>query len=190
MINEEGLAIIRKYEGLVDGFPDTPLLDPYLDPIGIPTIGWGSTYDYHGRRVTMDSRSITKDEAEYLLAREIRRAEMGIGRLVKVSLTSNQRSALTSFVYNVGSGNFQASTMRMKLNRKDYIGAANEFWKWRRAGGRILRGLVARRKSEARLFRTVSQKASPPQLPPPEKEIRHQHANQRGDDDGVAYCEN
>jgi lysozyme len=153
MINDKGLAIIKKYEGLVDGDPDTPGLDPYLDCVGIPTLGWGSLWDYYGRRVTMDSRSITKDEAEFLLTRAILRSEVGIGSLVKVPLTSNQRSSLISLVYNIGIGNFQKSTMRMKLNRKEYIGAANEFWKWRRAGGRILKGLVRRRKSEERLFK-------------------------------------
>jgi len=156
MINDEGLAIIKKYEGLVDGDPDTPGLDPYLDPINIPTLGWGSCRSFNGSRVTMDHRSITIDEAEYLLRRYCLWAERSIGRLVKVPLTSNQRSSLISLVYNIGSGNFQKSTMRMKLNRRDYIGAANEFWKWRRAGGRILRGLVLRRASEARLFRTVT----------------------------------
>ena len=85
--------------------------------------------------------------------RSCRQAERAIGSLVRVSLTSNQRSALISFVYNVGSGNFQRSTMRMKLNRHDYDGCANEFWKWRRAGGRILNGLVRRRKSEEQLFK-------------------------------------
>ena len=153
MINEKGLAVIKRYEGLVDGNPDTPGLDPYLDPINIATIGWGSCRSFDGSRVTMDHRSITIDEAEHLLRRYCLWAERSIGRLVKVPLTSNQRSALISFVYNIGSGNFQRSTMRMKLNRKDYDGAANEFWKWRRAGGRVYKGLVRRRASEESLFR-------------------------------------
>ena len=153
MINDKGLAIIKKYEGLVDGDPDTPGLDPYLDPINIATLGWGSCRSFDGSRVTMDHRSITIDEAEHLLRRYCLWAERSIGRLVRVPLTSNQRSALISFVYNIGSGNFQRSTIRMKLNRKDYIGAANEFWKWRRAGGRILKGLVRRRAREEQLFK-------------------------------------
>ena len=152
MINEKGLAIIKRYEGLVDGDPDTPGLDPYLDPINIPTIGWGSCRRFDGSRVTMAHRSITINEAEQLLRRYCLWTERSIRRLVRVPLTSNQRSALISLVYNIGSGNFQSSTMRMKLNRKDYDGAANEFWKWRRAGGRIYRGLVRRRASEKALF--------------------------------------
>ena len=61
-------------------------------------------------------------------------------------------SSLCSFVYNVGSGNFQKSTLRMKLERKEYESAAEEFPKWRKAGGRVLPGLVRRRKSERELF--------------------------------------
>ena len=61
-------------------------------------------------------------------------------------------SALCSFIFNVGSGNFQRSTMRMKLNRGDYYGASAEFPKWRKAGGRILKGLVKRRIVERELF--------------------------------------
>ena len=152
MINEKGLAIIKRYEGLVDGDPDTPGLDPYLDPINIPTIGWGSCRSFDGSRVTMAQRRITNNQAEQLIRRYCLWTERSIRRLVRVPLTSNQRSALISLVYNIGSGNFQSSTMRMKLNRKDYDGAANEFWKWRRAGGRIYRGLVRRRASEKALF--------------------------------------
>ena len=55
-------------------------------------------------------------------------------------------------MYNLGSGNLQSSTLRTKLNRGDYDGAANEFPKWRRAGGKILKGLVLRREMERSLF--------------------------------------
>ena len=154
MINEKGLEILKHYEGCS--------LDVYRDPVGIPTIGHGSCFSFDGNRVDMGHRKITEGEATDLLLRSCRQTERGIARLVRVSLTNNQRSAIISLVYNIGIGNFEKSTMRMKLNRASYEGAANEFWKWRRAGGRILRGLVARRKSEAKLFRSVRQKASPP----------------------------
>ena len=150
--NEQGIALIKKWEGIVDGLPDTPGYDPYLDPIGIPTIGWGSIWGLDSSRVSMSHRPITKDEAQYLLERELRHTERAIARLVRVSLNANQFSALASFCYNVGSGNLQTSTLRMKLNRRDYMGACNEFWKWRRGGGKILRGLVNRRAEEKRLF--------------------------------------
>jgi len=67
-------------------------------------------------------------------------------------LSENQFSALVSFTYNVGSGNLQCSTLRMKLNKMDMAGAAKEFPKWRQAGGRILPGLVRHRIEERRLW--------------------------------------
>ena len=145
MINAKGLEIIKRYEGCS--------LNVYRDPIGIWTIGYGSIFGLDLNRVDRSHRAITEDEATSLLFRECQEAERAIARLVRVQLTSNQVSALISLVFNVGSGNFQRSTMRMKLNRRDYIGAANEFWKWRRAGGRILKGLVRRRASEEQLFK-------------------------------------
>ncbi|NQV59039.1 MAG: lysozyme, partial [Alphaproteobacteria bacterium] len=57
-----------------------------------------------------------------------------------------------SFTFNLGSGRLQGSTLRMKANRGDMLGAADEFPKWRRAGGRILRGLVRRRAEERALW--------------------------------------
>jgi lysozyme len=142
--NDAGIAIIKRYEGCS--------LSVYLDPINICTIGFGSTYGLVGNRLDSSHRDITEDEAEYLLKRELRSTENAVARMVKTPLTANQFSAVCCLVYNIGSGRFRSSTMKMKLNRKDFQGAANEFWKWRRAGGQILRGLVRRRAEETRLF--------------------------------------
>lgn len=142
--NDEGIAIIKKYEGCS--------LKCYLDPIGIPTIGYGSIWGLDHTRLASTHRDITEHEAELLLKRELRTTENAVARLVKSPLTQNQFSAVCCLVYNVGSGKFKSSTIRMKLNRKDYVGASNEFWKWRRAGGKILRGLVRRRAEEKELF--------------------------------------
>lgn len=152
LINDAGLEIIKSFEGLVDGNPNTPGLDPYLDCVDVPTIGWGSTYGLDGHRVTMDHRAISEAEAGGLLTRHIRETEVITARLLRVPVTVNQWSALVSLAYNIGTGNFQSSTLRMKLNRQDYVGAAGEFWKWRRGGGEILPGLVRRREEERRLF--------------------------------------
>ena len=142
--NDEGIAIIKKYEGCS--------LRCYLDPIGIPTIGYGSIWGLDHNRLVSSHRNITENEAEHLLKRELLTTENAVARLVKSPLTQNQFSAVCCLVYNVGSGKFRSSTIRMKLNRKDFIGASNEFWKWRRAGGKILRGLVRRRAEEKELF--------------------------------------
>ncbi len=143
-INNDGLEIVKKFEGYRS--------QPYRCSADVPTIGFGSTYNLDGSRVTMDDAEIDRDEADALLRFGLRHAENAVARLVKVPLTVDAFSSLVSFIYNVGSGNFSASTLRSRLNRKEYIGAANEFWKWRRAGGRILKGLVNRRKAEKNLF--------------------------------------
>jgi lysozyme len=59
---------------------------------------------------------------------------------------------LVSFSFNVGLGNLQNSTLRMKVNRKEFAAAAEEFLKWTKAGGKVLKGLVTRRNDERALF--------------------------------------
>ena len=143
-INEAGLDLIKHYEGWRSS--------PYLCSAARATIGWGSTWDRNGDAVTLDHLDITKKQGEYLLLREVRHSEKAIRKLVKTELTENMFSSLCSFIYNVGSGNFQRSTMRMKLNRGQYESAADEFPKWVKAGGKRIRGLVRRRKQERKLF--------------------------------------
>jgi lysozyme len=144
LINECGLGIIKKYEGL--------RLDVYRDPIGIPTIGYGSIWGIDGDRVRMDHRKVTEEEAGFLLQRDVGKAERYVGHLIDVPITINMFSATVSLVYNIGSGNFQNSQIRMRINRKNYAGAAAIWWQWRRARGRIYRGLVLRRAMERELF--------------------------------------
>ena len=151
-INARGVEIVKLFEGLEDGDPDTPGLEPYLCPAGVPTIGYGATWGLGGYRVTLDHPAITPAQAEALLRRDLGRAERAVANLLRVPVTIEQFSALVSFTYNLGSGNFQASTLRAKLNRGDVEGASAEFPKWRRAGGRILLGLVRRRAAERALF--------------------------------------
>ena len=92
ILNAAGLSIIKDFEGLVDGDPSTPGLEPYLDPVGIPTLGWGSLWGSDGRRVTMNHLSISKIEAGRLLSREVRHVERQVAYLVTAKLTSNQFS--------------------------------------------------------------------------------------------------
>ena len=142
--NETGLKIIKQFEGFHS--------KAYLCPAGIPTIGYGSTRGKNRKRSKLTTAAITKEEGEELLKKDVQSAESSVKNLIKVKLNENEFSALCSFVYNLGSGNLQSSTLRAKLNRGDYEGAANEFPKWRRAGGKILKGLVLRRATEQKLF--------------------------------------
>lgn len=143
-VNQEAIDIIKHFEGYSSIV--------YEDPIGIPTIGYGSIWDKEGNRLTMEHRPITEPEAEYLLVRELRHVEKAVTNLIYAPLTSNQFSAIGSLTYNIGSSRLKSSTLRAKINRQDYDGASAEFPKWRRAGGRILKGLVRRRIAEQALY--------------------------------------
>ena len=153
-INADGLDIVKRFEGLVDGDPSSPGYSPYLCPAHIPTVGYGATRYRDGTPVCMGDKGISEDAADSLLAAHCDHAGSWVLRLTKVALSSNQFSALVSLIYNIGSGNYQSSQVRQKLNRGDYDGAADNFWQWRRGGGRILPGLVRRRAAEAALFRS------------------------------------
>jgi lysozyme len=142
-----GIEVIKKYEGFS--------ADPYLCPAGVPTIGYGSTRWFDGYRITMDSRTINRDDATRLLQMELHHIESAVPRLIKAPLTQNQFDALASFTFNLGSGRLQSSTLRAKVNRLDYDGAADEFPKWCKAAGKALPGLVRRRAEERQLWLTT-----------------------------------
>lgn len=143
-INEAGLGIIKRFEGWS--------AVPYCCPAGRWTVGWGATWTLDGSAVTADHPRITKDEGTDLLKREVRHVEKAIRKLIKAELTPNMFSAVASWAFNCGTMAMQRSTLRMKLNRGLYEDAADEFPKWRKAGGRVLAGLVRRRAAERELF--------------------------------------
>ena len=116
------------------------------------TVGYGATVGSDGGPIDPDMESISETKAEALLLRDLEISEGWISRLIKTALTENQFSALVSFTFNVGAGALQRSTLRMKLNRSEYQGAADEFPKWKFANKRILAGLVRRRAAERSLF--------------------------------------
>lgn len=130
--------LIRAFEGLE--------LKAYKCPAGVLTIGYG-----HTKTVTA-GMVITEEEAEALLREDLLWVEETINNKVTVPLTQSQYDALASFIYNVGSGAFTKSTLLRKLNTGDYVGASAEFKRWNKADGRVLKGLVRRRKAEQELF--------------------------------------
>ena len=141
---EAGLNLIKSFESLY--------LDAYLDPVGIPTIGYG-TIRIDGQPVQMGT-TITEDQANHYLQTEVEKFEKAVNKHVTVQLTQNQFDALICFTYNLGDGNLLKSTLLKKLNQGDYQGAAAEFEKWNMAGGRPLAGLTRRRLAERDLFLT------------------------------------
>lgn len=144
-ISQAGLDLIKEFEGYHKRQPDGSCV-AYLCPARVPTIGYGCT---KGVRLGM---RWTHDEAENGLRRELDECERAVIRYVTVPINQNQFDALVSFTYNCGVGALRRSTLLKKLNAKDYDGAEAQFQRWTRGGGRVLRGLVRRRKREAELF--------------------------------------
>jgi lysozyme len=99
------------------------------------------------------SRVWSKDEIESLFAKDVANFERGVLRLAP-DLAGRQGAfdACVSFAYNAGLGNFQRSQIRMRINRGDWEGAAEQFMTWVKGGGKVLPGLVKRRVAEKALF--------------------------------------
>lgn len=125
----------------------------YKCPAGVSTIGWGHT-NHHGRKFgSNEVWSQAECDAEFLS--DMKGFEAAVKRLVKVPLTAHQYDALVSFAYNCGEGNLGKSTLLKKVNAGDFDGAAEEFAKWNKGGGKVLAGLTRRRASEALLFQNI-----------------------------------
>lgn len=120
---------------------------PYLDPVSIPTVCVG-----HTTTVDMD-RTYTAAECEELLRMDLATAFAAVDRLVRVPIGEETRAALASFVFNVGVGAFQRSTLLQRLNAGHGAAACDELLRWTYAGGRQLPGLVKRRAAERELCR-------------------------------------
>lgn len=118
LIDQAGIDFIKEFEGL--------RLEVYLDGAGVPTQGYGHTQGVH-----LDSLPLqTEEEAEELLAEDLKPCQAAINKYVSVSLNQNEFNALCSFVFNEGIGRIISSTLVMKLNGGDRQGAAKEFDKW------------------------------------------------------------
>jgi lysozyme len=154
------MAVGAKAEELIKRFEADDInkyLRAYIDPVGIPTIGYGSTYNYDAKRKVRLGDSITQEKAVEWLRKETKSIVPKIKALVKVPINQNQLDSLTSFVYNVGIGAFQSSTLLRLLNSgapKEEVAAQFDRWNKGTVRGEkvVLPGLVRRRKEEKALF--------------------------------------
>lgn len=136
--SKQGIELIKRYEGL--------RLKAYVCPAGVATIGWGHTKGVKAGMV------IDLAEAERLLADDIAIAERCVNCDAE-NLNQNQFDALVSFVFNVGVSAYRSSTLRsMVINKPDSPVIVNEFGRWKYSNGRVLPGLVRRRKAESDLY--------------------------------------
>ncbi|MGG7931354.1 lysozyme [Klebsiella aerogenes] len=144
--SDEGIALIKGFEGC--------RLTAYPDPGtgGTPwTIGYGWTLPVDGKPVR-PGMTIDQATADRLLKTGLVSYESDVLKIVKVKLTQGQFDALVSFAYNIGSRALSTSTLLKKLNAGDIKGAADEFLRWNKAGGKVLNGLTRRREAERALF--------------------------------------
>ena len=137
---------------------------PYQCPALIWSVGVGHVIDpthiavkYEERRNLPIpdgwDRSLTMGEVDAILASDLARFERGVARYCPAAVNSQgQFDALVSFAFNVGLGNLQRSSIRMRYNRGDIEGAADAFLMWTKAAGRVLPGLVKRRQDERAMF--------------------------------------
>lgn len=147
-----GRTLIESFEGLIlQAYDDaTDRIVPVGSTAkGTLTIGYGHTTAAGPPRVVVGQK-ITKEEADTILASDLKGVEADVNRLVKVPITQNQFDALVSFHFNTG-GLGRSSVLR-KLNSNDRQGAADALLQWNMAGGQVLRGLVRRRQAERDLF--------------------------------------
>jgi lysozyme len=161
-ISTAGVDLIKHFEGV--------RLKPYKCPAQLWTVGVGhvlypdqAKLSAEGRRnyplKLEHNRSFTQKEVDELLRNDLCLFEAGVERLCGRSLSQCQFDALVSFVFNLGLGTLQRSTLKSKLTRGDIKGAADQFLRFSMAGGKILPGLQRRRIAERTMFLTNANRA-------------------------------
>jgi lysozyme len=155
-VSDAAIRMIKHHEGV--------RTRPYRCPALLWSVGVGHVIDpahiavkYEERRSLPIpagwDRTLTMDEVDAILAQDLGRFERGVARLCPAALGhQGQFDALVSFAFNVGLGNLQRSSIRMRYNRGDIEGAADAFLMWTKAAGKVLTGLVKRRNDERAMF--------------------------------------
>lgn len=140
--SKKGIDLILSFEGFSS--------KPYLDAAGIPTIGYGNTYHPGGKKVTMKDAAITKEKGEEIFAAVLPIYEKIVNSKVKIELNQNQFDALVSHTYNTGG----SDTLFSLINKRSSDEAIRNWFttKYITSGGKVLNGLIRRRKAEADLF--------------------------------------
>lgn len=146
------LATRPGFDCLHDPNPRTALIEPYHDPVGYPTIGYGRLLSREKWADLAQWPPVTVAEAKAMLDIDLARAVRSVLRLCPVALTDNQLSALADFAFNCGAGNLEISTLRRVVNRGEHDAVPAQLMRWVMAGGVKLPGLVRRRQAEAALY--------------------------------------
>ncbi|WP_379922284.1 lysozyme [Erythrobacter sp. R86502] len=157
-VSAKGIALIKQFEGcarlradgMVEAYPDPATgAEPW-------TIGWGATgRDHvHGGRIGRGT-CWTQPQCDTRLAQDLTRYATEVAAAIgNAHTTQPQFDAMVSFHYNTGA--IARATLTRKHIAGDHPGAAREFARWNRAGGRVLKGLTRRRAAEAALYESQS----------------------------------
>jgi lysozyme len=154
-ISQRCLEGIKHHEGVRQ--------KPYRDSVYLWTVGVGHLmYDSQAKLpvdqrmavqlLPQDNKIFSMEEVDAILRSDLARFERGVATYCPIPLTQGQFDGLVSFSFNVGLGTLQRSTLRQKVLRGDFENAAEEFLKYTKAGGKVLKGLVTRRNDERALF--------------------------------------
>ena len=144
-VSDEGIKLIKHFEGIHK--------KPYICPAGYWTVGVGHLISRNAELPIEWDRVLSHGEIDDLLRKDLRRFELGVLRLLgTVQPNQSEFDALVSFSFNLGLGCFQRSTVRSAFIRGDKKRSGEVLLKYRRAGGRILSGLVRRRQAEHALL--------------------------------------
>lgn len=148
MVPQSAIELAKRFEGFEKrvkrGTEITAV--PYVCPAGFWTIGYGHL-------CAQDHPPITQAEAEVYLAQDLVTALSATLRYCPVLATAPEHrlAAIVDFTFNLGAGRLQTSTLRRRVNQRDWIAAGQELRRWVYGGGKVLQGLVARRDAEAKL---------------------------------------
>ncbi len=156
-VNDKGLGLIQKYEGF--------RARAYRDAVGVWTIGFGHT-SMAGSPQVKPGMTVSRERAAQILETDIQRFSEGVAAALTAEVNDNQFSALVSFAYNVGLGNFRKSGVLAAVNAGDHRVVPRRLALWNKAGGRVLPGLVARRAAEAALYAETPETKLPDVLKP------------------------
>ena len=145
-IGAAGLKLIQDSEGFSS--------KPYLCPANVCTIGFGNTFYEDGTKVKLTDTPITKERGLELLKMSLHSFERHVDSLTRDDINQNQFDALCSFCYNLGPTNLKSSTLLRLINENpdNVVPITQNFLKWNRAGGKVMKGLTIRRQKEAELF--------------------------------------
>jgi len=148
-ISDDGVKLVQKFEGLHRVQPDG-MVNAYRCPAGKWTCGWGAT------KGVRSGTKWTKEYCEMRLIEDLAEHSKAVKKYVQVPLSQGQFDALTSFVFNLGEGNFRSSTLLKKLNKGLYDDVPEQIMRWNKArvDGKLtpLKGLTRRRAAEAAIF--------------------------------------